>query len=371
MDLYFEINNQLLSQTGKEKPILVNKSRNYITCNFTFKTSEWEGLNKFAIFKNEDDEAYEVYLGTSCQCDCVIPSKALTGDYFLVSLYGGNLITTDERRVVLLKAGYTKDISPVQDYDTDIFVYMLERLEGKADDADLSAVAKSGEYTDLLHLPNLANVATSGDYADLSNKPTIVSLGGDVTLELQVTPDTGYFATYVLKQGGTPVGDKIQIPKDYLLKSVSINECVVDDEPVPGYKVGDFYFDFVFNTKDSSASDNHQYLKANELKDVYYADNQTLEKDNSNTFKVKNGGIGSTQLSSDVNTKLGYAETFNTSPCKNITANDISDWNNKQTTANLVTSWGSTLSDTKYPSEKLVKEYIDEIIGDIDDWLTR
>ena len=368
MDLNFEIKNQILSR--KDKNTLVNKSRGYVKCNFSFKTSEWTGLNKFVIFKNEADEAYEVYLGTSCECDCIIPSPVLIGDYFLVSIYGGNVITTDEKRVVLIKSGYTTDLSTVEEYDTDIFIYMLECLEGKADDADLSVVAKSGEYADLLHLPNLSNVATSGDYSDLINKPTVISLGADVTLEQQSTPDSGYFATYQVKQGGIAVGDKIQIPKDYLLKSATLEECVVDDEPVPGYKVGDVYFDLVFNTKDSSTVDVHQYLLADKLKDVYNADNTTLVKNN-NTFSVKNGGIGSTQLASDVNTKLGYAETFNSSPCKNITNNDISNWDSKQTTGNLVTSWNNTLSDTKYPSEKLVKDTIDNLIGTIDDWLTR
>ena len=43
----------------------------------------------------------------------------------------------------------------------------------------------------------------------------------------------------------------------------------------------------------------------------------------------------------------------------------------KQDVSNLVTSWSNTLSHTKYPSEKLVKEYIDEQLGDIDEWLTR
>lgn len=41
----------------------------------------------------------------------------------------------------------------------------------KANQADLSTVATSGNYTDLRGRPNLADVATSGDYNDLSNTP--------------------------------------------------------------------------------------------------------------------------------------------------------------------------------------------------------
>ena len=42
---------------------------------------------------------------------------------------------------------------------------------------------------------------------------------------------------------------------------------------------------------------------------------------------MKNGGIGTTQLSSGVNTSLGYANSWNSSPAKGITATDISNWN--------------------------------------------
>lgn len=37
------------------------------------------------------------------------------------------------------------------------------------------------------------------------------------------------------------------------------------------------------------------------------------------------------------------------------------DISGKENTSNKVTSWGDTLSDTKYPSEKLVKETIDNL----------
>lgn len=37
----------------------------------------------------------------------------------------------------------------------------------------------------------------------------------------------------------------------------------------------------------------------------------------------------------------------------------------------IVTSWGSTLSNNKIPSEKLVKEYVDNMLGDINEYITR
>ena len=45
----------------------------------------------------------------------------------------------------------------------------------------LSAVATSGDYTDLINTPSLATVATSGSYTDLSNKPTIPTALSDLS----------------------------------------------------------------------------------------------------------------------------------------------------------------------------------------------
>ena len=46
----YEIQNQLIRQVS-EKPYLVNNSRNYLKLNFKFKSEDWEGLDKFIIFK--------------------------------------------------------------------------------------------------------------------------------------------------------------------------------------------------------------------------------------------------------------------------------------------------------------------------------
>lgn len=48
-----------------------------------------------------------------------------------------------------------------------------DKIDDKANTADLATVATSGEYNDLSNKPQLATVATSGDYADLINKPSI------------------------------------------------------------------------------------------------------------------------------------------------------------------------------------------------------
>lgn len=182
----------------------------------------------------------------------------------------------------------------------------------------------------------LATVATSGSYNDLTNKPDLSNLGGAVTVEKKQTAETGYLATYEVKQGGTKVGTSINIPKDYLVKSASVGTVSTANSPVSGYTVGDKYLDFVINTKDSSGTDEHLYVLVSDLIDTYTADESTLTV-SSNSFSVKDGGVTKTKLASAVQTSLGYADDWNSSAAKNITSSNISTWNAKSdlTTANV------------------------------------
>ena len=112
-----------------------------------------------------------------------------------------------------------------------------------------------------------------------------------ITVEKQTTAESGSFATYVVKQGGSQVGSKINIPKDYLVKSCSVKTCTTANVPVQGYKVGDKYIDWVINTRDGSASNEHLYLLVNEIVDPYKPDNSTITLSSGNVFSVKDGGI--------------------------------------------------------------------------------
>lgn len=94
-----------------------------------------------------------------------------------------------------------------------------------------------------------------------------------VDVEKQNTAESGYAATYVVKQGGSQVGVKINIPKDFLVKSASVETVATADTPYAGALVGDKYIDFVVNTTDASETAQHIYLPVNDLVDVYTAGN--------------------------------------------------------------------------------------------------
>lgn len=175
---------------------------------------------------------------------------------------------------------------------------------------------------------SLSDVATSGDYDDLINAPNLSELGGVVTVEQQVTAEEGFITTYIVKQNGVQVGSKINVPKDFLVRSATVETASDDDTPVIGYAAGDRYIDFVINTIDNDETNEHLYLLVSDLISEYTADNVTLQLTN-NQFSVKDEGITLSKLSSGVQASLAKADNWNSSLAKTITQNDIDSWNGK------------------------------------------
>ena len=186
---------------------------------------------------------------------------------------------------------------------------------------------------------NLADVASSGAAADVSVadaannfdatnvEGVLAELAGDIaaldtsssiTVEKDATAQTGFAASYTVKQNNQQVGVKINIPKDFLVKSASVETCSTADTPVAGYKVGDKYIDFVVNTTDSSESATHIYLLVDELVDVYTgtvdADGVTVAINANNEIsatinsvsgaKIVAGTVAKTALASGVQASL-------------------------------------------------------------------
>lgn len=111
-----------------------------------------------------------------------------------------------------------------------------------------------------------------------SNKKVnvVIPAAVEYTIEKLATPTSGYVASYQLCADGTGIaGSIVDIPKDYLVKSASMGICEEAGVPatVPALAVGDPYLDFVINTKDSSATDEHIYINVKGLVDIYTAGN--------------------------------------------------------------------------------------------------
>ena len=119
-----------------------------------------------------------------------------------------------------------------------------------------------------------------------------IPAAAEYTITQQAQAETGYLATYTLEKDGVQTGAKINIPKDFLVKSVSLNTVTVDDEPVEGYVVGDKYIDFVVNTLEGDGQATHLYLLVTDLIDVYTEGNGIDITSNAISVVAKtNGGL--------------------------------------------------------------------------------
>jgi len=114
----------------------------------------------------------------------------------------------------------------------------------------------------------LTDGAVSQIKAYVDAKSAEQTSSGAVTVTETQTPTAGYAKTYSIAQGGTEVG-KIDIPKDFLVQSATLETVETADVPYTGAVVGDKYIDFVINTEDASETPEHIYLPVKDLVDVY------------------------------------------------------------------------------------------------------
>lgn len=236
--------------------------------------------------------------------------------------YDNTAKNTVDNLAAVATSGSYNDLSNKPTIPTVVDVVANNNANAVSSNAVYDAVALKASSADL------ATVATSGSYNDLTDKPSLGDFGGTVDVIKKATAESGYAATYEITQSGVKVGASINIPKDFLVKSASVQTVSTANTPVNGYVVGDKYLDFVINAKDSSESNEHIYLLVSDLVDVYEADESTITL-SGNTFSVKNGGITLTQLATSIQTSLGYADAWNSSPAKTITTSNINSWNAK------------------------------------------
>ena len=131
----------------------------------------------------------------------------------------------------------------------------------------------------------------------------------EYTLAKQAAAEDGYFATYYLTKDGAQVGEKINIPKDYLVKEAELLEVAVTDTPYSGAVIGDKYIDFTINTQAADEDERHIYLPVKDLVDVYTGGNG-VNIDASNIVSVQIDAANANGLAVDsAGLKLNLATT--------------------------------------------------------------
>lgn len=128
----------------------------------------------------------------------------------------------------------------------------------------------------------------------------------------KTTATEGYSSSYELRMGEKVLGDVINIPKDYLVKSCEKKVCETADVPEAGYKVGDKYIDWTINTVSGDGNESHIYINVQDLVDVYNSGNGvTVGTDNTISLKVDTDNANGL----DVGTNgLSLALAYSTTP---------------------------------------------------------
>lgn len=120
--LHFVVNNQIITRTDTFVP--VRNSRNYLYAEFEFKTEDWAGVSKIALFHNEGNEQISILLGETDTC--LIPAEVLIGSSFTVSVIAGDVITANAVTVKLYESGYRQGVEEA-DEATNVLEYGLRK----------------------------------------------------------------------------------------------------------------------------------------------------------------------------------------------------------------------------------------------------
>lgn len=190
INIDFLINDRNNIRRTDANPIIASSS-NYM-CNFTFEGEQWEGVEKYVIFKTNKKKSYTASLGTEMQASSPIPNSALAGCIMKVSVYGGDLITTNEVSVLIIPTGYDPNSSTDQSefhdafaeaYKTisefkEIFAEVYDTIENKFDNVqtnnDNTITFYSGDKpVAILDMNPLLNIS----WNNINDKPEIVNNG--------------------------------------------------------------------------------------------------------------------------------------------------------------------------------------------------
>lgn len=129
---------------------------------------------------------------------------------------------------------------------------------------------------------NKITLKTDGLYADGSSAEDVP----EYTIEKQEEAAESYLATYRLKKtvgdASEYVGAEINIPKDLVVQSGSVEKVTVEDQPYPDAKVGDMYIDLVLNDDGNT----HIYIPFDKLVDPYTAGIGIEIEDNEIRIKI-------------------------------------------------------------------------------------
>lgn len=175
---------------------------------------------------------------------------------------------------------------------------------------------------------NAIDIRSDGLYVDSSGSSDVP----EYKIEKQATAEEGYAASYKLMKTvgdeSSCVGDVINIPKDMVLQSATLERVVEENVPYDGAAIGDPYIHMVFSDDPASTID----VAVKDLVDTYTAgkgidivDNAISVKiaDNANGLVAVDGGALSIALAT--NTSAGAMSAEDKAALDELVALDIAN----------------------------------------------
>ena len=185
----------------------------------------------------------------------------------------GLLSPEDKAKLDALVAGGLSNLTPVDSTIT------IADVEGGGKSIGVAISAEAG---------NVLVKKNDGLYVDASGSIDVP----EYLIEKQGTAEDGYAASYRLKktvgEASSYVGDVINIPKDMVLQSATLERVTEENVPYLGAAIGDPYIHMVFN--DASASAINVPVKG--LVDTYTAGDGIAIVDNTISVKIADNANG-------------------------------------------------------------------------------
>lgn len=107
MKIHFSVCKQQLNRLDDD--IIASFSKNFLQCSFCFE-DEWTDVYKYALFTDVDGNQYVVELGMKNHVDCLVPEEVLQNNYFLLSVFGGDRLTTTQETILVQPSGLNSSI---------------------------------------------------------------------------------------------------------------------------------------------------------------------------------------------------------------------------------------------------------------------
>ena len=228
----------------------------------TYTASEIEGIEDFISGQVKDTNTkYQIIQDTENKRKFTLQSKELGSDIWS----NVTVVTIPETAHTLVEGTANGTVK----FDgTDVPVHGLKSAAYQESSAFDAAGAAATVKTEIVGADEDASTANTikgtKKYVDEQIAAIPEVTVPEYTIVKSNTPSSGAFATYELKKNGTLAGAKIDIPKDYLVKSANIKTATGDSDP-SGFPDGTKYIDFVVNSVEGLGNESHIYLNVNDL----------------------------------------------------------------------------------------------------------